>query len=297
MDWMAGEREGLIDVPGGRVWYREIREGPGVPLLCLHGGPGASSGYLSGLESLAADRGVIRYDQVGGGKSEYVISSELWQIPRFLDELDAVRDDLGLHRVHLYGHSWGSMLAVEYLLAGGNGVMSLTLASPWLSTPRYLDDVQALAAQLPGDAPATIRAMINGEDVSPESVDAAVSAFYREHFCRDEASLAALFESGPPGPAYEAMWGSNEFLSTSPVLAGVDLTERLGDLALPVLLLCGEHDSCTPETARFFQSLIPGSETVVLPGCSHMSILEDRDAHVTTVGAFAARVELVAPAQ
>ncbi|HSJ82682.1 MAG TPA: alpha/beta fold hydrolase [Acidimicrobiia bacterium] len=120
-------------------------------------GPGASSGCLSGFESLAADRGVVRYDQVGGSKSEYVISSDLQRIARFVDELDAVRDALNLDRVHLYGYSWGSMLAVEYLLGGAVGVMSLTLASPWLSTPRYLGDVQALAAQLPGDAPATMR--------------------------------------------------------------------------------------------------------------------------------------------
>ena len=92
------------------------------------------------------------------------------------------------------------------------------------------------------------------------------------------------------------MWGSNEFVSTSPMLASVDLTERLGELALPVLLFCGEHDSCTPDITRFFQSLTLGSETFVLPGCSHMSILEDREAHVTAVAAFAARVDLVAPA-
>lgn len=290
------EREGLIDVPGGRVWYREMRQGSGVPLLCLHGGPGASSDYMGGLESLAVDRGVIRYDQVGSGKSEYVNSGDLWRIERFVHEIDQVRDALGLDRVHLYGHSWGSMLAVEHLLAGVVGVMSLTLASPWLSTPRYIRDVQALASQLPGDAPATIEALANGQEVSPESADSAVFAFYREHFLRDEALLAALFESGPPGPAYEAMWGSNEFVSTSPVLAEVDLTERLGELSLPVLLLCGEHDTCTPDTTRFFQSLIPDSERVVLLGCSHMSILEDPDAHIAAVSDFLTRVENAAEA-
>ncbi len=285
------ERESLIDVPGGRVWYHETGGGLGVPLLCLHGGPGVSSDYLSGLDSLAADRGVVRYDQVGGGKSEYILSSDLWQVERFVEELEMVRTALDLGEVHLYGHSWGTMLAVEYLLAGGTGVASLTLASPFLSVPRYVDDVHTLAARLPGDAPVTIEALSKGERVPPELAESAVSAFYREHFCRDEAKLAALFESGPPGPAYEAMWGPNEFVSTSPVLAGADLVERLPELALPVLLLCGEHDSCTPETTRWFQSMIPGSETVVLAGCSHMSILENQNAHVAAVAAFLARVE------
>lgn len=288
------EREGLVEVPGGRVWYHERQEGSGVPLLCLHGGPGASSGYLVGLDSLAADRRVVRYDQVGGGRSEFVASGDLWNVARFVDELAVVRDRLGLERVHLYGHSWGTMLAVEHLLAGGTGVMSLTLASPWLSVPRYVEDVATLARRLPAPTASAIEALIEGKEIAPESAEAAVLAFYREYFCRDAAKLAALFASGPPGPVYEAMWGPNEFLCTSPALAGVDLTERLDELDLPVLFLCGEYDSCTPETTRWFQSMIPGSKVSVLQGCSHMSILEDQDAHVTAVAAFIAGVERAA---
>jgi proline iminopeptidase len=290
------EHEGFIDVPGGRAWYRLVGDGRGTPLLCLHGGPGARSDYLAGLEVLAGDRPIIRYDQLGGGKAEYTVSDELWSAQRFVAELQAVRDALGLDSVHIYGHSWGTTLAVDYLLRGDVGVVSLVLASPWLSVPRYLEDIRLLVARLPGDAPATIEALIAGNNVSQEAADSAVATFYSEHFCRDEAKLAALFEGGPPGPAYEAMWGPNEFVCSSPVLADVDFTARLGQVTVPVLLLCGEHDSCTPATSRLFASLIPHSETVVLPGCSHMSILEDPGGHVAAVAQFLARADQLAAA-
>ncbi len=283
--------EGMIDVPGGRVWYHDTGPGSGAPVLALHGGPGASSGYLAGLDVLPAGRRVVRYNQIGSSKSEYDLSEDLWRIERFVDELGAVRDALGLDRVHLYGHSWGTLLAVRYLLDGGAGIVSLTLVSPWFSTPRYLDDVRNLASRLPGEAPAIIEALAHDEAVTPQQMRVAVAAFYREYFCRDAEKLAALFQDGPPGPAYEAMWGPNEFHSTSPVLANLDITDRLGEVAVPTLLLCGEHDPCTPETTRWFQSLISGSEVVVLPDCSHMSILEDREAHLAAVADFLPRVE------
>ncbi len=278
-------------MPGGRVWYRQSGDGQGTPLLCLHGGPGARSNYLQGLEALGPERPVIRYDQLGSGRSEYTPSDDLWRTERFVAELAAVRAALSLDRVHLYGHSWGTMLAVAYLLRGAPGVASLTLVSPWLSVARYLEDIDVLVARLPAETRATITLIARDEEVAPEAAEAAIRSFYAEYFCRDAVALGELFQGGPPGPAYEAMWGPNEFTCSSPILAGVDLTPRLGELDLPVLLLCGEYDSCTPETTLAFQSLIPGSEAVVLPGCSHMNLLEDPAAHLAAVSSFLTRVD------
>ena len=77
-------REGFIQVPGGRVWYRIVGSGPRTPLLVLHGGPGASSYYLKPLAALAADRPVIFYDQLGGGRSDRPADSTLWRTERFV---------------------------------------------------------------------------------------------------------------------------------------------------------------------------------------------------------------------
>src|SRR3989442_3359941 len=107
--------EGFVAVPGGRVWYRSVGEG-GVPLLCLHGGPGFPHDYLEELEGLASDRRVVFYDQLGCGRSDQPDDSSLWTVERFVRELQAVRKALELERLHLFGSSWGGMLAMPYVL-------------------------------------------------------------------------------------------------------------------------------------------------------------------------------------
>jgi proline-specific peptidase len=103
-------QEGFIEVTGGRVWYRSVGEG-GIPLLCLHGGPGFTHYYLEPLELLADQRQVIFYDQLGCGNSDRPEDVTLWTVERFVDELVTVRQTLGLNRLHLFGSSWGGMLA------------------------------------------------------------------------------------------------------------------------------------------------------------------------------------------
>src|SRR5436190_18748994 len=107
--------EGFVEVGGGRVWYESVGEGP--TLLLLHGGPGSASDYLIPLMDLADDGyRVVRYDQLGSDKSDKPDDLSLWQVPRFVEEVEAVRQALGLGQVHLLGQSWGSFLALEYAL-------------------------------------------------------------------------------------------------------------------------------------------------------------------------------------
>ena len=103
----------------------------------LHGGPGAPSYYLNPLEKVAEDRPVIFYDQLGAGRSDRPTDSTLSRVDRFVNELAQVRKALNLHEVHILGHSWGTMLAVDYMLTNPEGVQSLILASPALSVKRW----------------------------------------------------------------------------------------------------------------------------------------------------------------
>src|SRR5260370_2765931 len=113
--------QGYVPVEGGRVWYRIAgEEKAGVPLLTLHGGPGYPHDYLEPLEQLADERPVIFYDQLGCGASERPVDPALWRIDRFVRELAQVREALRLDRMPLYRPSWGTMLAVDYILAGAS---------------------------------------------------------------------------------------------------------------------------------------------------------------------------------
>ncbi|WP_299656882.1 alpha/beta fold hydrolase [uncultured Jannaschia sp.] len=104
---LRSDREGFADVSGGRVWWRISGSGSRTPLLLLHGGPGAGHDYLEPLASLAVDRPIIFYDQLGCGRSDKPDDPSLWRMERFVAEIDALRRALNLERVGLYGHSWG----------------------------------------------------------------------------------------------------------------------------------------------------------------------------------------------
>lgn len=250
----APPSEGYVAVPGGRVWYRREGDGPGLPLLVLHGGPGLPHDYLLPLGALADERPVVFYDQLGCGQSERPADVRLWRLARFVVELQAVRDALGLADCHLFGHSWGSMLAVEYALGQPAGLRSLVLASPVLSVPRYVADLHALGADAPGDPP------LDSSD--------------------DGAGLAV----------YQALWGAVEHAPTGE-LANWDRTPRLGELVLPVLLTCGERDSATPETVAAYRLAFPRARAALFRGCGHLAHLEAPTEFARVVGTFLRRVE------
>src|SRR5688572_23546284 len=105
-----GPGEAYLPVPEGRIWYKKTGAGTGTPVILLHGGPGYNSFYLKSLEALGDDRAVIRYDQLGGGRSGPMTDTSQMTIAHFVRELDSLRAGLGYDRVHLIGHSWGTIL-------------------------------------------------------------------------------------------------------------------------------------------------------------------------------------------
>src|SRR5262249_739850 len=118
-------REGFVEVPGGRIWYRIVGGGTRTPLLVLPGGPGAARSSLNPLAALPEERPVIVYDQLGAGRSDKPTDVTLWRVERFIEELRRLRVALALDEIHLLGHSWGTMLAADYMLTKPAGVRSL----------------------------------------------------------------------------------------------------------------------------------------------------------------------------
>lgn len=288
-------REGMIDVPGGRVWYRQLGDGPGVPLLALHGGPGGTGCRFEVLAPLANERPVIYYDQLGSGRSDQPADTSLWNVARFVDEVDAVRRGLGLDSVHLLGHSWGGALAAEYMLtAQRTGVRSLVLSSPLLSTPRWIDDANALRAAMPADLRETLdRHEADGTIDAPEYA-AATDSFYARHVRRLPVEPEPMCD-GVSGNStiYQQMWGPTEFRSTGS-LKTWDRSDDLDDLALPVLLVAGEFDEARPVTLEAFAATMPDARLVVIPGSSHSTYREQPDLYLTALRSFLHTVDSAA---
>jgi proline-specific peptidase len=151
---MTAATEGTVPFRGYRTWYQVVTRlpaaGGGLPLLVVHGGPGLPHDYLEDLAKAAgAERAVVFYDQLGCGKSDHPDDPALWVMDTFADELAAVREALGLDRVHLLGHSWGGWLALEYALRRPSGLASLVLASTCASVPAFAAQTRRLKESLP----------------------------------------------------------------------------------------------------------------------------------------------------
>lgn len=291
-------REGTITWGEGTTWYAVHGDGeePGrLPLLCLHGGPGALHDYLDPLADLAATgRRVVFYDQIGCGRSGHFDDPSRPSVALYVDELAAVRAALGLDRCHLLGQSWGGMLAMEAVLRGATGIASLVLADSPASMPLWVAETGRLRSALPADVQETLaRHEAAGTTDDPE-YEAAVSVFYRRHLCRVDPypeCLVRSFEALAKDPlVYRTMNGPSEFHVTG-TLRAWDVTPRLGEIRVPTLVLSGAFDEATPAVAGAVHRGIAGSEWVVFPASSHMPHLEEPEAYRAAVTRFLDRVE------
>jgi proline-specific peptidase len=274
----------------GRLRFREfetpywvVGEDAGrIPLLCLHGGPGGSHDVLEGLGALAAQvRRVVFYDQLGGGDSPRPDDPSLWTVETFVEQLRSVREGLGLDRIHLFGSSWGGMLALEYGFTRPEGLVSLVLNSTPTSAPRWADEAKRLHAALPPGL----------------EEKAAEDEFKRRHICRldPEPEVFARTRAKFGLQVYETMWGPNEFTVTG-TLKHWDVIGRLGEIGVPTLITSGRHDECTPKLVQPLHEGIAGSRWVLFEESSHTPYLEEPERYLEVVGGFLERVEAQASA-
>lgn len=285
-------REGYVDVPGGRVWYQVVGAGDAVPLVTVHGGPGGTHDYLEPLAGLADERPVIFYDQLGAGKSDQPDDMSLWHNDRFVDELGQVINAVTPGRRHLLGHSWGTILATEYALRQPPGLLSLILASPCLSVPRYATTAAALRATLPADVQAVLDRHEAAGTTDSEEYQAASMAFYTRHLCRLDPWPDALVRafSQLNQTIYAHMQGPSEFTITG-IHRDYDVTGRLAEIRVPTLFTCGRHDEMRPEDVAWYHRLLPGSELVVFEQSSHVAHLEEPERYLQVVRDFLRRAE------
>jgi L-proline amide hydrolase len=290
--------EGFIPFRGHKTWYRVAgdldRISPGkFPLLLLHGGPGVCHDYLESLQPFAATgRPVIFYDQLGCGNSDRPDDPSMWTVELFLEELKAVRDALGLDRIHLLGQSWGGMLGMEYALTQPEGVVSLTIASSPASMPLWVAEANRLREDLP---PAIQQTLLDHEAAgttdSPE-YERAMTVFYERHVCRvvPMPDYVANTFAKMGKQVYETMNGPSEFHVIG-TLKEWDIRDRLGEITIPTLVTSGSYDECTPMQAELIKNAIPGAEWVLFSESSHMPHVEEAESYMAVLDDFLSRIE------
>ena len=270
--------EGTIAVPGGIVWFKRVGGGTGRPLLAVHGGPGLPHNYISSLERLADEREVIFWDQLGCGNSERPSNPALWTMERSVAEMDAVVKELGLNGFHIFGNSWGGMLAQQYALDVGPRAASLTISNSIASIPQFSEMVTRLKADLdPATQSAIDRHEAAGTTHSPQ-YQAAIRTWNETYLCRVRPWPAELEDAfrRMGTEIFETMFGASDFNIVG-TIRNWDVFDRLTEIALPTLVLAGRFDECVPEHMWDMHQRIAGSQFELFESSAHMPFIEEPD--------------------
>jgi L-proline amide hydrolase len=299
--------EGTVKWDGGTTWYRvdgDLHGAGPAPVVILHGGPGMPHDYLESLAVLAEDHGrpCIMYDQLGCGRSEHLPKApvDFWSIDLFLREIDVLLEHLGIEgRYHILGQSWGGMLGLEHALRRPPGLHSIIVANSPASMPLWIEETARLRHLLPEEVQDTLdKHEIEGTTSSAEYTEATMR-FYERHFCRVpyptslETSMAKLADDPT---VYLTMCGPNEFHVVGSI-KDWDITARLRDIEVPVLVISGEHDEATPTLVGAMVEQLRSARWELIADASHCTHLERPEAFVGLVEAFLAEHDTRGPAQ
>jgi L-proline amide hydrolase len=294
--------EGHLERDGRRTWYRIVGElEPGAeraPVVICHGGPGATHDYVAPIAELHRDgRACVLYDQLGNGRSDHLPDADkaFWTTDLFKAELGALVEHLGIAgRYHVIGQSWGGMLAMDHALDHPPGLVSVVAADSPADADAFARGAVALLDTLAPETKATIlRHEEAGTTDSPEYA-AAVEEFYRRYVCRLDPwpeELVRSFDAMEADPTvYGTMNGPSEFTVIGP-LREFDLTDRLGEFDVPLLLVSGGHDEVRPEVVRDLFERVPGARWELFEESSHTPHLEEPERFLEVVSAFLAEAE------
>jgi len=292
----ADSKEGYVAVKGGRIWYKMVGSGEKTPLLILHGGPGGRSCYsIPVYSALANERPVIFYDQLESGNSDRTTDTSLWELNRFVDEIDSLRKALNLDQMHILGSSWGGAVVVEYMVTKNpEGVSSVIFAGPLISTPQWMEDANILLKQLPQHVQDTIAKYEALEDYLAPPYLAATDSFYSRFMRHTSKPVVRRPEchqgNGFNEAIYNYMWGPTEFTATGTLKT----FDRSGDLNLikqPVLYMAGRYDEARPETMYKFRDQTRNASVVIIENAGHAKIFDQPEAVIIALREFMEQVE------
>jgi len=286
-----------VNTPKGtfRVWTKRIGNNPSIKVLLLHGGPAATHEYLEAFDSYLPAAGIeyYYYDQLGSAYSDQPDDPELWEIPRFVEEVEQVRQALGLNpdNFYLYGHSWGGMLAIEYALKYQENLKGLVISNMMASIPAYNEYAQqVLMPEMDPDALAEIQGLEAAEDYqNPRYMELLMTHHYVNHILRMPADqwpdpVNRGFHHINPA-VYVSMQGPSE-LGASGKLVDWDRTADLEKITVPTLVIGARYDTMDPAHMEQMASQVENGRYLFCPNGSHMAMYDDQRVYMDGLAKF-----------
>jgi proline iminopeptidase len=265
-----------------QVWTKKVGSNPKVKVLLLHGGPAMTHEYMECFESFLPAEGfeIYQYDQLGSYYSDQPQNDSLWTIPRFVDEVEQVRQALGLDKDHFFllGNSWGGMLAMEYALKHQEHLKGLIISNMQSSFPDYAKYNGTLRAQMrPGLIDTFTSYEKRNDYANPTYVQLVTDEYYRKHICRmkpfPNGFERALKHTN--GHVYAYMQGPSEFVPGG-ILQNWDITNQLQTITVPTLMIGAKYDTMDPAAMESMSKLVQKGQYLYCPEGSHLSMWDDQ---------------------
>jgi len=288
----GGSRWIPVNTPAGtyRVWVKRTGNNPALRVLLLHGGPGSTHEYLEACDSYLPAAGVeyYYYDQLGSGFSDQPAEPSLWELDRFVDEVEQVRGALGLNRENfvLYGQSWGGILAIEYALRHQEHLRALVISNMMSSVPAYNTYAeQVLMPEMDQSALAEIKSLEAAGDIeNPRYMQLLYEQHYVHHVLRmppDEWPDSVQRGFAHINPAiYVSMQGPSELgISPGAKLACWDRTDQLSSIEVPALVIGARYDTMDPAYLAMMADRLPAGRYLYCPNGSHLAMYDDQQVY------------------
>jgi proline iminopeptidase len=288
----GGARRIPVDTPKGtfHVWVKRVGNNPRLRVLLLHGGPGSTHEYLEACDSFlpAAEVEYYYYDQLGSGFSDQPDDPSLWELDRFVDEVEQVRQALGLDRDSfvLYGQSWGGILGIEYALAHQQHLRALVISNMMASVPAYNAYAEQVLMPVMDQAKlAEIKALeAAGKIEDPRYMELLTEQHYVHHVLRlPPADWPDPVQRGFAhiNPAiYVSMQGPSELgISADAKLAHWDRFADLASIEVPALVIGARHDTMDPAHMEQMAAALPQGRYLYCPDGSHLAMYDDQQVY------------------
>jgi proline iminopeptidase len=281
----------MVPVMDGRfkVWTKKMGSGP-LKVLILHGGPGFTHQYLEAMESFLPEAGIemYYYDQLGCGNSDIPDDLSLWDTARYVEEVETVRQALGLEDFVLFGQSWGGMLSIEYALKYQHHLRGLVISNMTAGIQAYLRHVKKIAQLLDPGTLSTLNALEAAQDYdSPEYQRIMMEELYPIAICRCKPwpePVSRAFRDANLS-IYNHMQGKSEFVVTG-TFKDWERWDDLHKIAVRTLTLGAKHDTMDPDDLVRMASLMPNAISAICPNGSHLAMWDDQEVYFNHLLSF-----------
>ncbi len=278
-----------IQTPKGKykVWTKQVGNNAKTKVLLLNGGPGCTHEYFECFESFLPKEGIefIYYDQLACGNSDNPNDTSLYDLPRYVEEVEQLRTALHLDKNNFYllGHSWGGILAMQYALKYQNNLKGLIISNMMASCPeygKYADEV--LAKQMNSAVLDSTRNIEKrGDFNNPEYMALLKANYYAKHICRLPEYPEPVNRSfnKTNRTLYTIMQGPSEF-GISGKLTNWDVSKELKTIHVPTLVIGAANDTMDPKYMEWMSREIPGGQFLLCANGSHMCMYDDQQTYM-----------------